>query len=87
MKEVSTMVSVIVPIYNAGKTIRKCIESILNQTYANLEVILIDDGSTDESETIIKEFKIILVLEALRTIFHHLLFLSSIYFFSHFPFS
>ena len=54
MKEVSTMVSVIVPIYNAGKTIRKCIESILNQTYANLEVILIDDGSTDESETIIK---------------------------------
>ena len=56
MKEVSTMVSVIVPIYNAGKTIRKCIESILNQTYANLEVILIDDGSTDESETIIKEF-------------------------------
>lgn len=46
------MVSVIVPIYNAASTIQACIESILNQSENDLELILIDDGSTDESGTI-----------------------------------
>lgn len=41
--------TVIVPVYNAERYLPKCIESILNQTYSNLEVILIDDGSTDMS--------------------------------------
>lgn len=43
------MVSVIVPIYNVERHLEKCIESIINQRYANLEIILIDDGSTDLS--------------------------------------
>ena len=42
-------VSVVVPIYNVENYLEECIESILNQTYSNIEVILIDDGSTDGS--------------------------------------
>lgn len=51
------MISVIVPIYNAEKCIKKCIESILNQTKKELEIILINDGSTDNTEEVIKSFK------------------------------
>ncbi len=47
MKEL--LISVIVPVYNVEPYIRKCIESIQNQTYKNLEIILVDDGSTDGS--------------------------------------
>ncbi len=43
------LLSVIVPVYNAEKYIRECIESIINQTYKNLELILVNDGSTDSS--------------------------------------
>ena len=42
-------ISVIVPIYNAAPYVAKCIEGILSQTYRKIEVILIDDGSTDRS--------------------------------------
>lgn len=43
------LVSIVVAIYNAESTISKCIESIIQQTYQNLQIILVDDGSTDES--------------------------------------
>ncbi|WP_279155103.1 glycosyltransferase family 2 protein [Thomasclavelia cocleata] len=43
------MISIIVPVYNAEKYIERCIESIINQTYRNFELILIDDGSTDDT--------------------------------------
>ena len=50
------MISVIVPVYNAENYLRKCIESIINQTYNELEIILVDDGSTDSSPKICDEF-------------------------------
>lgn len=50
------MISVIVPIYNVEKYLSKCIESIINQTYKDLEIILVDDGSTDSSGKICDEF-------------------------------
>ena len=43
------LISVIVPIYNVEKYLNKCIESIINQSYSNLEIILVDDGSKDSS--------------------------------------
>lgn len=52
MKE---LISVIVPVYNVQKYLEKCIESILSQTYKNIEIILIDDGSTDNSGKICDE--------------------------------
>lgn len=43
------LISVIVPVYNVDKYLNKCIDSIINQTYKNLEIWLVDDGSTDQS--------------------------------------
>lgn len=51
------LISVIVPIYNIGKFVEKCIETIANQTYKNLEIILVDDGSTDKSGKICDKWK------------------------------
>lgn len=50
------LISVIVPVYNAEKYIKKCIESIISQTYQNMELILINDGSKDLSLQICEEF-------------------------------
>lgn len=43
------LISVIVPVYNVEKYLKKCVNSIINQTYKNLEIILVDDGSPDQS--------------------------------------
>lgn len=50
------MISVIVPIYNAAQYLKQCIESILSQSFRNFELILINDGSTDNSLKICKEY-------------------------------
>lgn len=50
------LISVVVPIYNVEKYLRKCIDSILSQSYANLEIILVDDGSPDNSGEICDEY-------------------------------
>jgi glycosyltransferase involved in cell wall biosynthesis len=49
------VLSIIVPVYNAAKTIRKCVQSIVAQTVEDKEILLIDDGSTDDSYNIIVE--------------------------------
>ena len=50
-------ISIIVPIYNSEKDLDQCIESIVNQTYKNLEIILVNDGSTDNSINVCKKWK------------------------------
>ena len=45
-------VSVIIPIYNVEKYLEKCLDSIIKQSYTNLEIILVNDGSTDSSREI-----------------------------------
>ena len=50
------IVTVIVPVYNAVSYLEKCIESIINQSYIYLEIILVDDGSTDGSGTMCDEY-------------------------------
>lgn len=55
--EKEDLVSVIVPIYNASKYLKKTIECIINQSYKNLEIILLNDGSTDDSLSICYEYQ------------------------------
>ena len=50
------LISVIVPIYNAEKYLKRCIESIINQTYSNIEIILVNDGSLDKSIEICNKY-------------------------------
>jgi glycosyltransferase involved in cell wall biosynthesis len=52
----NSLVSIIVPVYNVEAYLNRCLNSIKNQTYSNLEVILIDDGSTDESAAICDKY-------------------------------
>lgn len=48
------LVSIIIPLYNAEETIDSCLQSCLGQTYKNLEIIVIDDGSSDNSRAIVQ---------------------------------
>ena len=50
--------SVIIPVYNVEKYIRRCITSVINQTFKDYEIIVINDGSTDNSIEIAKEFPV-----------------------------
>lgn len=52
-------ISVIVPAFNAESTIERCLNSILNQTFSELEIIVVNDGSSDETENIIKKMSLI----------------------------
>ncbi len=49
-------VSILVALHNREKYIHQCVESLLNQTYRNFEIVIIDDGSTDDSVKIINQF-------------------------------
>ena len=52
----SPKVTVVVPIYNVEKYLRQCLDSIVNQTLKDIEIICVDDGSTDSSPQIIQEY-------------------------------
>lgn len=49
MKRTNPLISIIVPVYNKEEYVRECVDSILGQTYRRIEVILVDDESTDAS--------------------------------------
>ncbi len=53
----SELISIIVPVYNVERYLEKCINSIIAQTYDNIEIILVNDGSTDDSTSIIARFE------------------------------
>ena len=57
MSKDNNLISVLLPVYNAEGFIAKSIESILNQSYKNFELIILNDGSTDKSLEICEEFK------------------------------
>ncbi|MBF7046561.1 glycosyltransferase family 2 protein, partial [Campylobacter volucris] len=50
------LITIIIPIYNVAPYLRECLDSAINQTYKNLDIILVDDGSTDESLDIALEY-------------------------------
>ena len=50
------LVSVVIPVYNVEKYLRECVDSVINQTYRHIEIILIDDGSTDSGGDICDEY-------------------------------
>lgn len=51
------LVTVIIPIYNVERYLKKCVDSVINQTYTNLEILLVDDGSTDNCPSICDKYK------------------------------
>lgn len=51
------LISIIVPVYNTSEYLERCVNSIINQTYKNIEIILVNDGSTDNSQEIIDKLK------------------------------
>ncbi|WP_312902110.1 glycosyltransferase family 2 protein [Chryseobacterium taichungense] len=56
MKHVPSKVSVIVPVYNVENYLTQCLESLVNQTHQNIEILVVNDGSKDNSEQIIREY-------------------------------
>lgn len=56
MNSNESMISIVLPVYNGERYLKKSIESCLNQSYRNWELLIIDDGSTDRSAEIAKEY-------------------------------
>ena len=52
----NNLISIIVPVYNVSEYLPRCLDSLINQTYKNIEIILVNDGSTDNSLEICKKY-------------------------------
>lgn len=57
MSTSNPLVSVIIPVYNTGSFLDACLCSVVQQTYKELEIIIVNDGSTDQSEDIINKYR------------------------------
>ena len=55
-QNLTALISIIIPVYNSGEYLQTCLDSIVGQTYKNLEIILIDDGSTDGSAEVCDDY-------------------------------
>ena len=58
MESVKELVSIIIPVYNGGKYLAACLDSLSAQTYEDIEIIIIDDGSTDDSVKICSDYSL-----------------------------
>ena len=61
-RDVKPLITIIVPVRNEEKNIEKCLQSLKSLDYPNYEIIVVNDGSTDSTEHILKQFKTITVL-------------------------
>lgn len=57
MSEQQNTIDILIPCYNAEKYVAKCLDSLLGQTYSNIRIVIVNDGSTDASESIIKQYQ------------------------------
>jgi len=57
------MISIIIPVFNQAKKLDKCLDTLLKQTYSNYEIIIVNDGSTDELEPVVKKYELIFRLK------------------------
>src|SRR5699024_7398123 len=66
--KIEPIISIITPFYNDGKYIRQCVNSVLNQTFPNFELLIIDDGSKDEES--LRELEKVTKLDSRIKVFH-----------------
>lgn len=56
MSDSTSLVSVLIPVYNASAYLKQCLDSVVNQTYSHLQIVIVDDGSTDDSFVLCQEY-------------------------------